>query len=53
MFLGFLVMLALYFAYKLAGNIAGAIVAAVLTVAATASAPYLWASAMRFRLGLG
>jgi uncharacterized membrane protein YjgN (DUF898 family) len=48
---GFLVFVALYMAYKLAVNTGQDTAAGLLLFSFAALAPFLWASAMRFRLG--
>ena len=51
MFFGFLVVLALSLANKLAQRTGQDVAATMLILGIAALAPYLWASAMRFRLG--
>jgi uncharacterized membrane protein YjgN (DUF898 family) len=51
MVLGFLIFVLLYLAYKIASQTGQTTAASVFILAAAAMAPYLWGSAMRFRLG--
>ena len=51
MVFGFLLLVALYVAFKLAAETGQDTTVAVFLLAGAALAPYLWASAMRFRLG--
>ncbi|HSV45312.1 MAG TPA: YjgN family protein [Ramlibacter sp.] len=51
MVVGFLVLVVLYFAFKLAADTGQDTVVTLFLLAGAALAPYFWASAMRFRLG--
>ncbi len=51
MVFGFLLLVALYMAFKLAADTGQEKAVSVLLLAGAALSPYLWASAMRFRLG--
>ena len=51
MVLGFVLFVLLYLAYKIAASTGQTTAASVLILAAAVLAPYLWGSAMRFRLG--
>ncbi len=51
MFFGFLLLVGLYVAFKLAAETGQDRAVAVFMLAGAALAPYFWASAMRFRLG--
>jgi uncharacterized membrane protein YjgN (DUF898 family) len=51
MVLGFLIFVLLYLAYKFAANTGHSTAASVFILAAALMAPYIWGSAMRFRLG--
>lgn len=51
MVLGFLIFVLLYLAYKIASNTGQTTAASLFILAAAVMAPYIWGSAMRFRLG--
>jgi len=51
MFFGFLLLVVLYMAFNLAGNTGNDVAANLLMLGGAILAPYLWGSAMRFRLG--
>jgi uncharacterized membrane protein YjgN (DUF898 family) len=51
MVLGFLIFVLLYLAFKIASNTGQTTAASLFILAAAVMAPYIWGSAMRFRLG--
>jgi uncharacterized membrane protein YjgN (DUF898 family) len=51
MVLGFLIFVLLYMAYKIAADTGQSTAASIFILAAAVLAPYIWGSAMRFRLG--
>jgi uncharacterized membrane protein YjgN (DUF898 family) len=51
MVLGFLIFLFLYIAYKIASDTGQTTAASIFILSAAVLAPYIWGSAMRFRLG--
>ncbi|MDQ3058232.1 MAG: YjgN family protein [Pseudomonadota bacterium] len=51
MFFGFLLLVVMYSGFKLAANSGNDVAVNIFLIAGALLAPYLWASAMRFRLG--